>query len=259
MQIRSTVLLAVSIFAGTMLLQASSPPKAAATDFDCDDFPNQATAQEYLHPGDPYFLDADNDGVACESLPCPCAGKTQGSGQTAAKPPAPSRLDEAAARRMARKAAREFAQSHERVTTTAVGDCKRRAARHVDCLAIDRGKSDTTRTICHLRVAVRGDSATPRAKLASVNCRTTSLFTLTEARALAAIGEEMSKLVAEPVRIVGVHRDSRTSFTASIEWTRSNPTGGLEKCSALSEAKLSTPDNLTVSLLIFDCNPTRAQ
>lgn len=48
-------------------------PAAHAIDYDCADFANQAEAQEYLSPGDPHRLDADNDGVACESLPCPCS------------------------------------------------------------------------------------------------------------------------------------------------------------------------------------------
>jgi endonuclease YncB( thermonuclease family) len=46
-----------------------------AGDLDCSDFANQAAAQQHLaeHPGDPDGLDGDNDGVACEALPCPCA------------------------------------------------------------------------------------------------------------------------------------------------------------------------------------------
>jgi hypothetical protein len=51
-------------------------PTAHAIDYDCADFANQAEAQEYLLPGDPYRLDGDNDGVACESLPCPCSYET---------------------------------------------------------------------------------------------------------------------------------------------------------------------------------------
>jgi hypothetical protein len=43
------------------------PPSAQALDYDCADFANQAQAQGYLLPGDPYNLDGDNDGVACES------------------------------------------------------------------------------------------------------------------------------------------------------------------------------------------------
>jgi competence protein ComEC len=43
----------------------------AATDCDCADFSTQAEAQACLEasPGDPFNLDGDNDGNACESLP----------------------------------------------------------------------------------------------------------------------------------------------------------------------------------------------
>jgi len=64
------------------------PSSAAAThgvDVDCSNFSNQGAAQSHLnaHPGDPDGLDGNNDGVACESLPCPCAN-------TVVPPPAPA-------------------------------------------------------------------------------------------------------------------------------------------------------------------------
>ena len=40
-----------------------------AHDYDCSDFSSQAEALEYLTSGDPHGLDADNDGIPCESLP----------------------------------------------------------------------------------------------------------------------------------------------------------------------------------------------
>ena len=52
---------------------------AAAGDKDCSDFPNQKKAQKFFKKHnpkkDPHYLDADNDGIACEDNPCPCAGK----------------------------------------------------------------------------------------------------------------------------------------------------------------------------------------
>jgi Excalibur calcium-binding domain len=65
-----------------------SPPAAQALDYDCADFSSQAEAQEYLLPGDPYALDGDDDGVACEALPCPCASSTP-------EPPPPEPPEEA--------------------------------------------------------------------------------------------------------------------------------------------------------------------
>ena len=56
---------------------------AAAVDRDCSDFDTQAQAQSYFEGkgGGPNNnvdrLDADGDGRACETLPCPCAGDGQ--------------------------------------------------------------------------------------------------------------------------------------------------------------------------------------
>ena len=65
-------------------LAARGPSAAHALDYDCADFANQAEAEEYLLPGDPYRLDADHDGIACEDLPCPCSSTPP----AAAPPPA---------------------------------------------------------------------------------------------------------------------------------------------------------------------------
>lgn len=64
-------LLGLSIVGAVLFVM--TPSSAMAIDYDCSDFSTQAQAQEYLLPGDPYGLDADHDGIACESLPCPCS------------------------------------------------------------------------------------------------------------------------------------------------------------------------------------------
>lgn len=48
--------------------QTNSSPER---DYNCSDFKTQASAQRILNstPGDPYKLDRDHDGIACESLP----------------------------------------------------------------------------------------------------------------------------------------------------------------------------------------------
>ena len=56
-------------------------PAAMAQDlFDCGDFATQEEAQQQLLPGDPYGLDQDGDGIACDTLP---------SSQTIPPPPPP--------------------------------------------------------------------------------------------------------------------------------------------------------------------------
>ena len=67
-------------------LAALQPAAATAADRDCSDFDTQAQSQSYFDRmgGGPNNnvdrLDADGDGRACESLPCPCDGPSGGGG-----------------------------------------------------------------------------------------------------------------------------------------------------------------------------------
>jgi hypothetical protein len=65
-------LIALSTTTALMLAVGATP--AAAGDKDCSDFPTQRAAQKFFvkHGGpnrDPHRLDADHDGIACESNP----------------------------------------------------------------------------------------------------------------------------------------------------------------------------------------------
>lgn len=63
------------LVAGTLV--GSVAPAQAFVDMDCSDFATQAEAQAFFlaaGPGDPHRLDAEGDGLACESNPCPCTG-----------------------------------------------------------------------------------------------------------------------------------------------------------------------------------------
>lgn len=85
--------LALTICAVAALMALPSPAAATHTgDVDCPDFATQAAAQSHLlaHPGDPDGLDGDHDGVACETLPCPCAGKGAVVAPPAAVAPPPA-------------------------------------------------------------------------------------------------------------------------------------------------------------------------
>lgn len=89
------VLLALS--SAGLLAPAMASPERAAKDLDCGDFGSQASAQDYFlsiggPSSDPDYLDADGDGIACESLPCPCSYATGGGGGggTTTPPPAPT-------------------------------------------------------------------------------------------------------------------------------------------------------------------------
>src|SRR5215204_6120448 len=50
--------------------------------YDCEDFTTPAEAQAQLLPGDPYGLDADNDGTACDELGGTTTGGTTTGGPT---------------------------------------------------------------------------------------------------------------------------------------------------------------------------------
>lgn len=54
-----------------VLVIALAPAVVAQDDLNCDDFDTQEEAQQQLDedPSDPHGLDADDNGVACESLP----------------------------------------------------------------------------------------------------------------------------------------------------------------------------------------------
>jgi LPXTG-motif cell wall-anchored protein len=62
----------MALIAGVVLILAA-PAALAQADTDCSDYPSQAAAQDALRadPSDPNGLDADNDGIACESNPAP--------------------------------------------------------------------------------------------------------------------------------------------------------------------------------------------
>jgi hypothetical protein len=62
--------------------QAQSPAEGDL--YDCPDFATQPEAQAQLLPGDPYGLDADNDGQACDTLP---GGPTTIPEPTSSPPP----------------------------------------------------------------------------------------------------------------------------------------------------------------------------
>ncbi|CAN5396843.1 hypothetical protein BH09ACT12_BH09ACT12_31050 [soil metagenome] len=72
----------------TLALTTTAAPASAPSpkkDMNCSDFSTQAAAQRYYiaHGGpgsDPDGLDADDDGVACESNPCPCSTDQGGGG-----------------------------------------------------------------------------------------------------------------------------------------------------------------------------------
>src|SRR4051795_3606941 len=111
------------------VLLAVWPSSAAAVDYDCADFATQEEAQEYLEPGDPYGLDADNDGIACEDLSSSGSGGGGGGGGPSGPhpPPEPPKLKKAAAKRAARGKALHFDRLHSQVAGVTFRGCSRQS------------------------------------------------------------------------------------------------------------------------------------
>jgi hypothetical protein len=243
-----------------------APSHAAARDYDCSDFATQAEAEEYLLPGDPYNLDADNDGIACEDNPCPCSTEAGGAppsngdgggggGHTVVTPPPPPpyHLPRALAERAARKVTRVYIRSAAQVTTGRVQSCRRLGERRIDCLALAEGKTTAGVTKCRLRITVRGKNRQPNARLESASCHTRTAK-LTAARALAAMAQAARTLAGKSVPIEALERVSLVAFTGYAEWTRpAHP--GLEECSARLEARLSPSGHLATQPLETSCEP----
>lgn len=247
---------------GTAAVAFLAPASAlAGTDYDCADFANQAEAQEYLLPGDPYGLDGDDDGVACEDLPCPCSyeegSEESGDGGSQPEPP-PYHLTKAAARHAASALLRKFVRRNPSVARGAVGTCRRLAERRVDCQGTARGHTATTETTCRLRIAVRAVDRRPKARLASTQCQTRSTAKLTARAAAAAIRSRGDELAGKRVSLAFLERRSRVSFLGTVEWTRPSPSvpATREECFALMEAVLTSARRVRVAVIETGCEPT---
>lgn len=246
------------LFSAALALAAiallSPAPAAAGTDYDCSDFANQAEAQEYLLPGDPYRLDGDDDGIACEDLPCPCSYGEGGSGGGDVTKPPPYRLPKAAARRAARSTGLKFVRRSPRVSSLAMGACRRLGERRIDCLATARGRTSTTKTTCRIRVAVRAVNRRPKARLAASRCSTRSTLRLTAAQARAAFLSQGAELAGKRPALGFLERNGPISFMGMVEWTQRLTTASpREECFALMEANLTASRQVRVSVLETGC------
>jgi hypothetical protein len=258
--------LSVSVVAlvAALLALSASPSTAAAKDYDCADFSNQAEAEEYLLPGDPYNLDADSDGIACEDLPCPCSsspGQGAGSGgeeQPAEPPPPPPyHLKMSTAKHLALRVARKFTSRNPNVTATSLDVCHRRGERRINCFATAHGETSANRTTCHLRIVVRAVNRHPTATLENPQCTTRSTLMLTATRASSAIRARGAEIAGKQVALGLFERQSRTSFLGSVEWTQRSASAlsSKEECFALLEAALTTSNQVRVVLIETGCEP----
>jgi hypothetical protein len=245
----------VALGIGTVLcVLAVIAPTASAhrRDYDCADFATQAEAEEYLLPGDPYNLDADGDGIACEDNPCPCSYSPGGSGGGGASegttkpapPPKPPKLNKAVARSAAWAKARVFNARNQLISRVSFQGCSRRSRYKLRCQFRGRGETRTSREKCAMSVIVKGEGSHAHAKLRAT-CRSERILYLTFARAipeLRAVGEEV---VGRNVVFVETERISDVEIGAVLQWVRPAKMAG-EVCEARFAARLTRFDELVV-------------
>lgn len=245
---------------GALSVPALAPPSASAVDYDCEDFATQEEAQEYLLPGDPYRLDADNDGIACEDLPSGGGGGGSGGGSTGTAPPPPE-LDKNVARRAAKHAARTFVSRSDRLDTVAFKGCHRKARRHVNCRFLARGETSSRRVACRFKVSVEGTNESPTTQIGHARCRTEQIAILRYGRAKRAMQDAATDLAGKPVPL-NIGRLNRLTFWAWTEWKQPSPdSAAVEACYVELTAELQSSGALRVRTQNLKCNrenPTQA-
>jgi hypothetical protein len=233
-------------------LSAPLPSPASAADLDCADFSSQAEAQENLLPGDPYGLDGDSDGIACEDNPCPCSSATGGgdvnspSTPVPPPPPPPYHLSKSAARAESKRIAKKFVRRNAQVGSLSFGGCHRLATRRVDCDLTARGSTARQRTTCSLSVIVRAKDRHPVGRLASTDCRTKSLLLLSFERAKQSMLEAANPIAGKRVSIE-LTRINRLEFEGEALWGRPGAApASSESCSLELFAELLPSDVVRV-------------
>jgi hypothetical protein len=254
------VLLVLS-FAIVLGLVARAPTASAhRRDYDCSDFANQAEAEEYLLPGDPYGLDADSDRIACEDLPCPCAYSSGGGGgggntttTTPAPPPKPPKLNKAAGRSAALAKARHFNLRNRLVSLIRFHGCSRRSRQKLRCDFTGLGRTQTSSSTCAIAVIVTGEGSRDHAKLRAT-CRSERLLYLTFRRAIPEIRAAGEEVALRGVAIVVAERLSDVEIEATVEWQRTVKKTD-EECEARFVARLNSLEEVVVTHEAPTCSP----
>lgn len=235
---------------GSLWVLAFSPSNAFALDYDCEDFASQEEAQEYLLPGDPYGLDGDNDGAACEDLPSEGGGG--GPSEPAPPPPPPPQLDKAVARAAAKDAATAFIRQSARLDSSAFKGCSRKARQHVNCRFLGRGQTSDGRIACRFKVSVEGTNESHSALVGRVVCKTEQAV-LRYGRAKQVLRRATTDLAGRPVPL-DVSRVSRSKFWAWTEWSQPVAPGStaIETCYAELTVEQRS-DSLRVRTQTLEC------
>jgi Excalibur calcium-binding domain len=246
----------VFAFAALALCAIPGPPAAHALDYDCSDFATQEEAQEYLEPGDPYRLDADNDGIACEDLPSGGGGGGGGSGGTVEPaPPPPPKLNKAAARAAAMRVARKLARRSARIETLSFYGCSRGSRTRITCRFLGESETPTSEATCGFRVVVTGEGSATQTRLHGPRCHTRQTLLLSARRARQALQTHADEIAGKHARLSYVERLSRLSFSGLAEWTEPAPAGAKQLCTLQLGVELLPSDSLGVEDSGRECDP----
>lgn len=252
-KMKHTKILLLSAIGASSAL-ALAPSGAYAIDYDCGDFATQEEAQEYLLPGDPYRLDADNDGIACEDLPSGGGGGESEGGSTGAAPPPPE-LDKDVARNAAEHTAKTFVNRSDRLDTVAFKGCHRKARQHVNCRFAARGKTSNRRMVCRFKVSVEGTNESPATQIGHVRCRTEQIAILRYGRAKQAMKGAATDLAGKAVPL-DISRLNRLTYWGWAEWKRPSPgSTSMEVCYVELTAELLSSGALRVRTQNLECQP----
>jgi hypothetical protein len=252
--------LPVLSFAIALGLVARAPNASAhRRDYDCSDFANQAEAEEYLLPGDPYDLDADGDGIACEDNPCPCSYSPPGAVEKTSReeppppPPKPPKLNKAAARSAAFAKAKVFNRRSRLISLVRFEGCRRTSRQKVHCGFRGRGETKTLSSSCEIRVVVSGEGSDAHAKLRAT-CRSERLLYLTFRRAIPTIRVAGEEVARHGVAIVVAERLSDVEIEATLEWERTVKKVD-EECEARFVARLDSDEEVLMNHDPPICSP----
>jgi hypothetical protein len=256
MKRRLGIPLALGMAIALCLIAVAAPTASAhRRDYDCSDFATQAEAEEYLLPGDPYDLDADGDGIACEDLPCPCSysagggGAGGGGGNTTttkpAPPPKPPKLNKAVGRSAAFAKARLFNARSKLISLIRFGGCGRRSRQKLRCSFRGMGKIQTTSSTCAIVVVVTGEGSHADAKLRA-SCRSERLPYLTFREAIPAIREAGEEVARRGIAFATVERLSNVEIEATVGWMQSTKKVA-EECEARFVARLDRLEEVVVT------------
>lgn len=255
----------VAIAVGLAMLGALlAPSLATARDYDCADFNTQEEAQEYLLPGDPYNLDGDNDGEACEDLPHGGSGGGEGGGNGGAgnappKPP-PYHLSKRVARSISTRIVGNVVRQSTRLQTFSFEGCRRLAERRVDCRFSAHGETEVQRVACRYRVAVGARNRHPFGRLVTHRCRTANLPALSYDQAKQTMQSHLRRF-SEQAEISSLKRLSTLEFEGLGSWQMPAPQGqgptaaGYLTCKVELWARLIPSGDVEVESGEASCSP----